>query len=83
MKPPKRQIIKTRPQHPYIVARIVLIVLALVALLLAVLLLSKPHVHAAALPALLLALQEAPFAARTAPIPVTTEHRAHEHLRQR
>ncbi len=84
MQPPKRQIIKTRSQRPYIVARIVLVIIALVALLVAMLLLVKPHAaHGAPLSTLPVQVQEAPPAARTAPILTLTEHRAHEYLHQR
>lgn len=84
MQPPKRQIIKTRPQRPYIVARVVFVIIVLVALLVVLLLLAKPRAARSApmltLPTL---VQEAPPAARTAPILTSTEHQAHEYLHQR
>ena len=43
MQPPKRQIIKTRPQRPYIVARIALLIIVVVALSLAAWFLLRPH----------------------------------------
>lgn len=84
MQPPKRQIIKTRPQRPYIVARVVLAIVVLVVLLVVMLLLAKPHAaHGAPLLTLPVQVQEAPPTARTAPILASTEHRAHEYLYQR
>lgn len=74
MRPPKRQIIKTRSQRPYVVARLVLALIALVALaVVAALLFSHPHrAHAA--------LQEAPLAGRKAAIQASVERFAHEAL---
>jgi flagellar basal body-associated protein FliL len=82
MKPPKRQIIKTRPQRPYIVARIVLIVVVIIALVLAVIIFIKPHAaHAFSQPTLVALLQEAHLAARTAPVRAFIGHPLHANLR--
>jgi len=73
MQPPKRQIIKTRPQRPYIIARIILVLIAVTALVLLGLLLLHPHpAHAA--------LQEAVLAGRKTAIQAFPELCAHEVL---
>ncbi|HXW50930.1 MAG TPA: hypothetical protein VEJ41_02975 [Candidatus Acidoferrales bacterium] len=43
MQPPKRQIIKTRSQRPYIAARIVVVIIVLAAIAIAAFELLKPH----------------------------------------
>jgi hypothetical protein len=81
MKPPKRQFIKTRPQRPYILARIVLIVLVVIALTLAIVILTKPHAaHAISHLATIALLQEAHLAARTAPVQASIGHPVHADL---
>ena len=61
--PSKRQIIRTRPQRPYIIARIILLLLVAIVLALAVWLFAHPHpAHA------LMLLQEAHLADRMAHI---------------
>ncbi|MDQ6768058.1 MAG: hypothetical protein M3Z41_09655 [Candidatus Eremiobacteraeota bacterium] len=73
MKPPKRQIIKTRPQRPYVVARII-IVLIVLAFVIAAALMYSSHRHAAhAVPQLV--WQEAPYPERMPPIQPTMERR--------
>jgi hypothetical protein len=81
VQPPKRQIIKTRPQRPYIIARIVLFIIVLVALGFVVLLTAKPHGHALTEQAWQVALQEAPRTERTAPVQASMGHPAHADLR--
>jgi hypothetical protein len=82
MKPPKRQIIKTRPQRPYIVVRIILIVVVIIALTLAIIVLTKPHAaHALSHLALVALVQEAHLAARTAPVQPSIGHLLHANLR--
>jgi hypothetical protein len=69
MQPPKRQIIKTRPQRPYVVARIVLIALVVIALAFAAWEALKPHaVHALAGTVQAARLQEATGAGRRATV---------------
>jgi hypothetical protein len=75
MQPPKRQIIKTRSQRPYIVARIVLLIIVVVALSLAAWFLLRPH-SAHALPvavAFTSTGEEAPFAERMAQVQLSVE----------
>jgi hypothetical protein len=68
--PTKRQIIRTRPQRPYVIARIILLLLVVIALGLAVWLLGHPHpAHAFML------LQEAHLADRMAHIHPSMERR--------
>jgi hypothetical protein len=82
MKPPKRQIIKTRPQRPYIVVRIVLIVVVIIALTLAIIIFGKPHAaHALSHTTLVALVQEAHLAARTAPVRALIRHPLHANLR--
>jgi hypothetical protein len=73
MQPPKRQIIKTRPQQPYIVARIILIVIAVAALVVAAWFFLRPHA-AHALPYVFISTgQEATFAERMAQVHLSVE----------
>jgi hypothetical protein len=82
MQPPKRQIIKTRPQQPYIVARIILLIIAVAALSLVAWFFLRPH-PAHALPPAALGLvstvdftsngEEAPFAERMAQVQLSVE----------
>ncbi len=66
--PSKRQIIRTRPQRPYVIARIILLLLVVAAIALAVWLLEHPHpAHA------LMLLQEAHLADRMAHIHASLE----------
>jgi hypothetical protein len=84
MAPSKRQIIKTKPQRPYIIARVVLLVLAVVALVLGALFFTHPHgLHAIggrAQRTCSSVLQEAFLVGRTAPILASLERHAHEVL---
>jgi hypothetical protein len=68
MQEPKRQIIKTRPQRPYIVARIILIVLVVLALAFTAWELFKPHPAHALVAPVFAVRQEAPGAARRATV---------------
>lgn len=82
MQPPKRQIIKTRPQQPYIVARIILFIIVVAALSLAAWLFLRPH-PAHALPAAAVEFtstvhfmstgEEAPFDERIAQVQLSVE----------
>ncbi len=68
MRRDKRQIIKTRPQRPYVIARVILALIIAVALALAAWFVTHPHPgHAFML------LQEAPAAERMAHIPPPLE----------
>ncbi len=73
----KRQIIKTRPQRPYIIARIILILVAIAAIAVSVFeLVSHQHpAHAAMLHSLAISTlwQEGSAAKRSTPIPVFAE----------
>ena len=84
MAPSKRQIIKTKPQRPYIIARIILLVLMVAALVLGALFFTHPHgLHALGVCthwSCSSALQEALLGARTAPILASLERHAHEVL---
>ncbi len=84
MTPSKRQIIKTKPQRPYIIARIIALVLVVVALILGVLFFMHPHgLHALGVCAertCSSVLQEALLGGRTAPILTSLERHAHEVL---
>lgn len=60
MQPPKRQIIKTRPQRPYVVARYILAIVVLLALTLAAFEFFKSHQgHALGVPGPFFMRQEA------------------------
>lgn len=84
MAPAKRQIIKTKPQRPYIVARIILMLIVVAALVLGALFFSHPHgAHALGRcdsRACSTVLQEAQLGGRTAPIQASVERFAHEVL---
>ena len=83
MQPPKRQIIKTRSQRPYVVARVVALLIALAMLVLGVWFLLRPHPAramayadvAGATSVAPLALQEAHLAKRMAAIPTSVERK--------
>jgi hypothetical protein len=74
MQPPKRQIIKTRPQQPYIVARIILLIIVVAAMSIAAWFFLRPH---PALPAVVVHFmstgEEAPFAERMAQVQLSVE----------
>jgi hypothetical protein len=75
MQPPKRQIIKTRPQQPYVVARIILLIIVVVALSLAAWFFLRPH-PAHALPVTVdfrSIEEEAPVAERMAQVQLSVE----------
>jgi len=82
MQPPKRQIIKTRPQQPYIIARIVLLIIVVAALSLGAWFFLRPH-RAHALPRVALDFkstvdcmptgEEASFAERMAQVQLSVE----------
>jgi len=82
MQPPKRQIIKTRPQQPYIVVRIILLIIVVAALSVAAWFFLRPH-PAHALPPVAVELvstvdfmsagEEAPFAERMAQVQLSVE----------
>ena len=88
MQPPKRQIIKTRPQRPYIVARIILLICVVAALVAAAWFFLRPH-PAHAFPAgavkfvstvdftstvpVILTGEEAPFPERSAHVHLSVE----------
>lgn len=84
MAPSKRQIIKTKPQRPYVIARIILLVLVVLALVLGALFFTHPHgPHALGVCAQRTCssvLQEALLVGRTAPILASLERHAHEVL---
>lgn len=71
MQPPKRQIIKTRPQRPYIIARIIIAALVLVALAIAAWELYRPHTARALAAAVAGQRQEVPGAARRATVRIS------------
>jgi hypothetical protein len=76
MQPPKRQIIKTRPQQPYIVARIILLIIAVAALATAAWFFLRPHPAHALTPVaveFVLAGEDAPFAERIAKVQLSVE----------
>jgi hypothetical protein len=80
----KRQIIKTKPQRPYIVARIVLMLIVVIAIVLGALFFSHPHgAHALGRCSgwgCSTMLQEAHLGGRRAPIQASLERFAHEVL---
>jgi hypothetical protein len=76
MQPPKRQIIKTRPQQPYIVARIILLIIVVAALAAAAWFFLRPHPAHALAPVtveVVLAGEDAPFAERIAQVQLSVE----------
>ncbi|HXN08964.1 MAG TPA: hypothetical protein VN860_04815 [Candidatus Acidoferrales bacterium] len=88
MQPSKRQIIKTRPQRPYIIARIMVLIILVAALSVAAWFFIRPH-PAHALPAVAVELgstvdftstvpviltgEEAPFPERSAHVQLSVE----------
>jgi hypothetical protein len=84
MAPSKRQIIKTKPQRPYIIARIIVLVLVAVALVLGALFFTHPHglhtLGVCTVGSCSSVLQEALLVGRTAPILASLERHAHEVL---
>jgi hypothetical protein len=71
MKPPKRQIIKTRPQRPYVIARITIVIVLVLALALALVWALHPRAGHTLAP---VRWQEGLCAGRMALLRATAEH---------